>query len=906
MEQVSALAERVKLLKQVAASMREGSIHTRLFPEVDKILALPDDLAAASVGEREAVTRQVREHEQTFDQLGYSLLKQIMPTTGVSPIFEVVRAAEAFRAAIGRRVGQTLEVEGAPFTIEHQHRDVLTRYSLSIGTPPVTAAMGELVSRMLLGRPVEELFGFIDFLGCDPTDLEQLLRLLEQLVDSSLHYCTAAEEREFLRQAAEFVNFEGGRIFNRLVITESPDRVIELIREHLFDKFGTGEAPPVRLVEDLDHLDWALIQQMQAEPNQIFVARVTRVPHRIFAATRGAPLESGPGTSRARRGPAAAEAQEEGWRSVIGRLVLIDCSRRARESNTTIVYTLFPHVARTLRNIQTSLAGRPANTQLLLRRLLERFSPESLRAIREAVEDQLRFLQRQDAQGADPVEAIRAQEWRRHGLLDVLALTKLRRLLTFFEVAAGGDDAALARQGQALAEQVCTGWLRYFYNGLPPERYHTAVVPGGGRGTLTLIGAYHRERVCRAVETFREQRLAACRERLAALKRSLSIPSSSTDEIQAAIKQSQLRALSPTQWQDGQPDASRADHLARSMLYRLADGASRVTRRTRAQLDRAAFGNVTGGAAAFLKRALADRGFGALHGRLEGLVGSKVGAYDRRVRDALAPLSELIQATQRSIDDLRGELDPLAVNEIEAVFELVEQGRFYPALILPQLSWSYGDVFPDKDFPAASVIRVPLNEHHEMDPLELLARLEELRYLFRRFPELFELYCQSMLLVLNTPHNPTGIVYRRETVLRLLKIAAEYGITVVDDNSYHKLVFSGQKAREGEDCVAQLYEKYRAHFTRPVRLLTAGATTRGGPHRAALHQRRRGGGVRAGPRLGAAPALALFDAGQAGGGAGGQAGHRRGGADRRSAGRRGPRPLGGGPRAAGGAAAPLP
>jgi Aminotransferase class I and II len=821
MEQVSALAERVKLLKQVAASMREGSIHTRLFPEVDKILALPDDLAAASVSEREAVTRQVREHEQTFDQLGYSLLKQIMPTTEVSPIFRVVQAAEAFRAEIGRRVGQTLELEGEPFTVEHHHRDVLTRYSLSIGTPPVTAEMSALVSRMLLGRPVEELFGFIDFLGCDPTDLEQLLRLLEQLVDSSLHYCTAAEEREFLRQAAEFVNFEGGRIFNRLVITESPDRVIELIREHLFDKFGSGDAPPVRLVEDLDHLDGALIQQMQAEPNQIFVARVTRVPHRIFAAARRAEPEAN-GT-----GAATAEAQEEGWRSVIGRLVLIDCSRRAHESNTTVVYTLFPHVARTLRNIQTSLAGRPANTQLLLRRLLERFSPDSLRAIREAVEGQLHFLQREGAQGADPVEAIRVQEWRRHGMLDAVALTKLRRLLAFFEVAAAGDDAALAAQGQALAEQVCDGWLRYFYKGLPPERYHTAVVPGGGRGTLTLIGAYHRQRVQRAVAAFREQRLEACRDRLAALKRSLSIPSSSTDEIQAAIKQSQLRALSPTQWQDGQPDASLADHLARSMLYRLADSASRVTRQTRAQLDRAAFGNLTGGAAAFLKRALSDRGFGALHGRLEGLVGSKVGAYDRRVRDALAPLSELIQATQRSIDDLRGDLDPLAVSEIEAVFELVEQGRFYPALVLPQLAWSYGDVFPDKDFPAASVIRIPLNERHEMDPLELLARLEELRYLFRRFPELFELYCQSMLLVLNTPHNPTGIVYRRETVLRLLKIAAEYGITVVDDNSYHKLVFSRQKAREGEDCVAQLYEKYRGHFTQPVRLLTAGATTKG-------------------------------------------------------------------------------
>ncbi len=75
MEQVSALAERVQLLKQIAASMQDGAIHTRLFPEVDKILALPEDLATASVSDREAVTRQVREHEQAFDQLGYSLLK---------------------------------------------------------------------------------------------------------------------------------------------------------------------------------------------------------------------------------------------------------------------------------------------------------------------------------------------------------------------------------------------------------------------------------------------------------------------------------------------------------------------------------------------------------------------------------------------------------------------------------------------------------------------------------------------------------------------------------------------------------------------------------------------------------------------------------------------------------------
>jgi hypothetical protein len=105
--------------------------------------------------------------------------------------------------------------------------------------------------------------------------------------------------------------------------------------------------------------------------------------------------------------------------------------------------------------------------------------------------------------------------------------------------------------------------------------------------------------------------------------------------------------------------------------------------------------------------------------------------------------------------------------------------------------------------------------------------LEELRYLLRRFPEVFSLYCESMLLLINSPHNPTGVVYRRETILRLLQIAAEYGITVVDDNAYHKLVSSKHKAREGDACVAQVYEKHAHRFPRPLRLVTVGATTKG-------------------------------------------------------------------------------
>ena len=804
MEQATLLADRIKELKAIASSVQEGAIHTRLFPEIDSILALPEDLRAASMAEREAVARQVREYEQTFNQIGYSLLKQLVPTSTVSPIFQVVQAAEEFRRGLKQEIGRTYATpDGDEATFDHHSADVLGRYSLSIGTPPVTARMHGLVARILLGKELPELFAMVDVIGTDPTTFEQLLRLFEEIISTSLHYCTGGEEQAFLAEAAEFAGFEGGRIFNRVVITESPNRVIDLVQRHVFDKFGPDEAPPVQIVDGVDRIDDALVAAMQARPNQVFVARVTRLPHLLFRPDHA----------------------ERDWRSVIGRLVLVDCSERARKANTTLVYTLFPQVARTLRNVQTSLAGRPANTQLQLRRILERFSAPAISALRVGVERHLRFLESQGVLTASVAET-RAEEWRRHDLLDYLSLVKLYRLLGFVETIAASDDASRHELGAALRGEVAAEWMRYFYRDLPVDRYPSIVVTGAGRGALTLIGEFHRHQTHSAVKAFCDTHLVPCRDRLDALKRGMDIPSASTDEIQAAIQQSQIQALSPSQWRASEKRASRSDHMARSALYRLAERSSRITRRARESIDRAAFTNLTGGAAAYLKKTLSQAGFGALHGRLEGQLGEAMGRADRRARDTLAPVQGMVRAVQRSIDDLKGELDPIAVNEIEATLKLVEQGHFYPTLILPAMAWSYRDVFPDKYYPEANTVRVRPNSHHEMDPLALLNHLEELRYLYRRFPELFELLCGSMLLIINSPHNPTGVVYRRETILHLLKIASEYGITVVDDNAYHKLVFSWQKAREGEGSVAEIYERYRDYFAKPVRILTATGTTK--------------------------------------------------------------------------------
>ncbi|MCC6525967.1 MAG: aminotransferase class I/II-fold pyridoxal phosphate-dependent enzyme [Polyangiaceae bacterium] len=803
MEQVLGLAERIRALKAIAAEMREGRIHILLLPEIDRILALPEDVTSASVGEREAIARQLREYEQTFDRLGYTLLEQVMPTTGVSPIFRIVQAADEFKAALRHRIGKTFTVAGQALVLDATHLEALGRYSLSIGTPPVTNGMRALVARTVFGKELRELGGYTETLACDPVPLERLLSLFGELVDQSLHYSTASEERAFLAEAAEFVNFEGATLFIRAVITESPDRVIDLIRDHVFDKFGARASTPVTVVPGEDRLDDALLARMRAEPNHVYVARVTRIPHHLFDVEPG---------------------HASDWRSVIGRLLLIDCSRRARMSNSTVVFTLFPHVARTLRNVQTSFAGRPANTQLVLRRILERFSPGALGAMRAALERGIAFHESEGADAAT-VEEVRAQEWRRQALFDYLGLKKLRRMVAFLERVAASDDAARRVLSDELEESVAASWMHYLYKSLPPS-YHAAVVPGGGRGALTLVGEWHAREVEAALEHFLANDLDACRARLEEIKRGLAIPTTSSDEIEAAMRYSQLQSASPTQWRPAEPGPTHADYLGRAAAYRFADLGARLARRAEEGLDRAAFANVTGAAAAFLKQAMAKAGLGALHGHLEARVGQKVGRAERTVRRLVTPFQDVVRALQRSMDGLKGDLDPQAVGEIEALLQLIGRGAFYPTLVLSEMSWSYPDVFPEKDFPAASTLRVPLNDAHEMDPMALCARLEELRYLFRRFPEIFRLYCRSMLVVVNSPNNPTGVVYRRETVLKLLQIAAAYDLTVLDDDAYHKLVTRRRKAREGDASMAQIYERHRGQLGRPVRIVTVGATTK--------------------------------------------------------------------------------
>ena len=83
---------------------------------------------------------------------------------------------------------------------------------------------------------------------------------------------------------------------------------------------------------------------------------------------------------------------------------------------------------------------------------------------------------------------------------------------------------------------------------------------------------------------------------------------------------------------------------------------------------------------------------------------------------------------------------------------------------------------------------------------------------FKMTPEQFEkaVKKKTKAVIINSPSNPTGCVYTREELARLAEIAVNYGIYVISDEIYEKLIYDGKE----HVSIASLDEKmYSLTFT---------------------------------------------------------------------------------------------
>ena len=63
------------------------------------------------------------------------------------------------------------------------------------------------------------------------------------------------------------------------------------------------------------------------------------------------------------------------------------------------------------------------------------------------------------------------------------------------------------------------------------------------------------------------------------------------------------------------------------------------------------------------------------------------------------------------------------------------------------------------------------------------------------------------VLVFSTPNNPTGLVYSADDIVVIAELASKYGITVIVDQLYSRLLYSGES-----------YTHLRAHEKTPENL----------------------------------------------------------------------------------------
>jgi len=385
-----------------------------------------------------------------------------LPSFAFSRVFQIVQSANLCL--------KNLRTEGKTDLAKF-----LAASSVSIGTPPVTQEMHRLIEAIVLGAGMATIRARCKITR-DNGALDEFLLQVDQLIASSLHYAKASEESDFMVQARNFSNMTALEDFHCLVLTESPARVAYLIERYLSKDAGseidlskTSNARNDGIVDGASVQDRSLsvhridagfqvtistLEEIETHSHKLCVVQVERLPtlSDLSQAIYG-----------------------DRWHQVIGRVVFIESSDVAHKTHCTFVMSYLAPVVATLKKVQTCVAGRPANTQLHLRQLVEMFCTNT-----ELATD--RMLKKYTV--ADLKEIRKTIETHVPEADGIIKLTYL--VESVVRDSRERVDEYLA-YGESL---IASKWMSYFYPGL---KVGPKVVGGGGRAALVLVGEYHKD-----------------------------------------------------------------------------------------------------------------------------------------------------------------------------------------------------------------------------------------------------------------------------------------------------------------------------------------------------------------------------------------------------------------------------
>ncbi len=796
-------------LKEFAEPLMEEVKVTPLMPVINRIINLKDLLLGLPDEELQYVQHEVEECKRLLNEISYEYITQIITKPTPSDVFQILSSGSEFEKILRRAVGKKVRAcEGDPeVSITPKLVDFLTRYRFSLGTPPVTLKGIQTVEQIVFGGTLQNIYAFRDLIACDKGVFDRFLGAVDRLNEQSTHYTTEAEKREFKKKATEFPNLEGARGLTKAIVSGSSETALRLIREQLFSKHVNGNRP-VKVMEAAEPFGPHLIEAMKEDKRSVFVVKAGSIPHNIFTD----------------------DVLKEEWKGLIGRLVIIDDSDTARRSGTTLVYSLIPKVTKYLEQFHVKDSGTPANTQMNLRLILENFKNGDIDQLIQSVERKASELEAEGMQRL-PHGEVRRKEWQKTGQLDYVNLKKFKRFLEFVRKMKSADFSEIAENNHRLGKRTSELTMEYFFKSLKAKGYTCTSVPqGGGRREIGIPGRFHLKGHNKKVADFKGQKLSACREKLLALKRDCGIPEGTSAAEAAALERALFARRSPELPPEGDEVSrigARVRTEAAEVVHKSMLRSEEVIDVVISRLDEALGVNIPGILREQVARLLRRGGIEAAskileRGRFRGAA-NRLRAFEARIRVGAAHLAERIKAP---LEGIRSRLEPADLDLVERLLNDIESGSFEPSLALGEVSWTVGDVLSEEDFPKKNFIKIEMNGDGSLNPDSFEKQLEEKRRALAEFPELFELYCSSVLIYFNDPHNPTSQVASPAVKIKLLDIASRYNLAILADEPYHKQVSKKVKGKHGDIPFAEFYEQNRNPSSRPVRIYSSISTTK--------------------------------------------------------------------------------
>lgn len=783
-------------LKKFAGPLQEEVIVSPLMKVIESIMSLPSDLKGKDNEKIHEIEEQVKEYRRELDEISYRYISEIITKPEQSNVFKILANSNVFKGVLQRAIGKEMELStGEKVTITPKLVEALTRFKFSIGTPPITPKGIETIERILFGGDLKNIYQFRDLLKIDRVKFDRFITNVARLVEDSTHYTTASEKSEFEKEATDFSNMEGLRGLTKTVISGTSNTAIRLISDQLFSRYK-DKSLPLEIVEGQNKLDDDLIERMTTQKEAIFVVRISQVPHHIFTDDK----------------------LKDKWHGVMGRLVLIDDSDNAHRSDTTLVYSINSEITGTLAKLHVKDSGTPANTQMNLRRILENFSNDDLGQFKKEVDAKIEAL---EEEGIDklPASEVRKKVWLITSQKDYFSLKKFQSFLEFILYLKNATPEELEKKNAELRAKVSSQTMDYFFKALKGKGYDCLSIPqGGGRREIGLIGNLKHEKTTKLLDDFRANGLEASRKKLLELKAKKKLPTTTTYAEEKALQRAQYQSESPVSAIQGEVGTNfritqrlkeRIHGLfqegvtgSESARIRLEDGLKIVTNANLSGALRVSVGKkLTNGNIVFDDKPVERGSFR----NIANSVRNKQGALQRAGNTFFEPMERMTEAVKRRLEKRSLDFAEQMLNEIE-------EGKFQSSLALAELGWTYDDVLNPDFFPTKNYIKIAVDENGQMDADSLEKQIKAVKEELHHFPELFEIYCKSIILIINDPHNPTSKIMSYETKVNLLDMASKYGITILSDEAYRKQVDNGIKKEQGDVSLSEFKGQHPGRF----------------------------------------------------------------------------------------------